>query len=106
MTISASWKASTETSPTCDERNFRAGTPFPLRKRHGDIGFGWVLLWGSHLAIGPPTALALYLHAKAQHEERLFRARFPDYPDDAARAQVFREKLAAARRPCYLEKLR
>ena len=49
------------------------------------IGFGWVLLRGSHLAIGPATALALYLHAKAQHEERLFRARFPDYPDYAAR---------------------
>ena len=49
------------------------------------IGFGWALLWGSPRVLGPATALALYLHAKAFHEERLLCARFPDYPDYAAR---------------------
>ena len=35
-----------------------------------------------------------------------YRARLAAKPVWAARAQVFREKLAAARRPCYLEQLR
>jgi protein-S-isoprenylcysteine O-methyltransferase Ste14 len=49
------------------------------------LGFGWALLWGSRLAVWPATSLALYIHAKALHEERLLRARFPDYAGYAAR---------------------
>ena len=49
------------------------------------FGFGWALLWGSRRALGPATAQALYLHAKARHEERLLCARFPEYEDYASR---------------------
>jgi protein-S-isoprenylcysteine O-methyltransferase Ste14 len=49
------------------------------------MGFGWALLWSSRLALGPAAALALYIHAKALHEERLLRERFSEYPDYSAR---------------------
>ncbi len=49
------------------------------------MGFGWALLWSSSSALGPATALELYLHAKALHEERLLRGRFSEYLNYCAR---------------------
>lgn len=57
------------------------------------MGFGWALLWDSRLALGPATALALYLHAKALYEERLLRNRFPEYPAYSARVPRYLPRL-------------
>jgi protein-S-isoprenylcysteine O-methyltransferase Ste14 len=57
----------------------------PLYASMMSLGFGWALIWGSRIGFGSAAALAVLLHAKAMHEERLLRARFPGYRSYAAR---------------------
>jgi protein-S-isoprenylcysteine O-methyltransferase Ste14 len=57
------------------------------------FGFGWTLLWGSYVAIGPAIALATYLHFKALHEEQMLGARFPGYTSYAAHVPRYLPRL-------------
>jgi len=55
---------------------------------------GWVALWNSPLALAGLLGLIVFLRAKAQFEERLLLARFPEYADYAARTPRFLPRIA------------
>ena len=52
----------------------------PLYASMMAMGFGWALLWSSPAGMVLAAILAVFLDAKARHEERLLCQHFPDYP--------------------------
>ena len=50
---------------------------------------GWALLWASGAALASAGALTLVLRAKAMHEERWLRDRYPEYRDYEQRVKRF-----------------
>ena len=50
---------------------------------------GWWLFWQSRLALAASLVLAIYLDAKARHEERWLRQHFPDYANYQRRVKRF-----------------
>lgn len=50
---------------------------------------GWSLVWASWAALFGCLALAIFFDAKARHEERWLRARFPEYADYERRVRRF-----------------
>jgi len=51
------------------------------------VSVGWALAWASGPALALAVALSLFLKAKADHEERWLRARFPEYAEYARRVR-------------------
>jgi protein-S-isoprenylcysteine O-methyltransferase Ste14 len=50
---------------------------------------GWSLIWQSWPALATSLALAAFFDAKARHEERWLRQKFPDYADYERRVRRF-----------------
>ncbi len=50
---------------------------------------GWALVWQSWPAFLVAASLIPFLLAKARHEERWFREKFPDYADYEPRVRGF-----------------
>jgi protein-S-isoprenylcysteine O-methyltransferase Ste14 len=50
---------------------------------------GWALLWASGAALASAGALTLVLRAKAMHEERWLRDRYPEYRHYEQRVKRF-----------------
>jgi len=50
---------------------------------------GWSLIWQSWPALVVSLALAMFLDAKARHEERWLRQQFPDYARYSKRVRRF-----------------
>ena len=50
---------------------------------------GWAAIWQSWQALAVSLALAVFLDAKARHEERWLRQQFPDYANYAQRVRRF-----------------
>jgi protein-S-isoprenylcysteine O-methyltransferase Ste14 len=50
---------------------------------------GWSLLWQSGVALGVSVVLAVFLDAKARHEERWLTLKFPEYASYARRVKRF-----------------
>ena len=48
---------------------------------------GWAVAWASGPALALAVALGVFLKAKADHEERWLRERFPEYADYARRVR-------------------
>lgn len=51
----------------------------PLYASMMAMGFGWALLWSSPAGMVLAAILAVFLDAKARHEERLLCRHFPNY---------------------------
>jgi protein-S-isoprenylcysteine O-methyltransferase Ste14 len=51
----------------------------PLYASMMAMGLGWACFWSSGSALGIAVGFAIFLHAKARHEERLLRAKFAGY---------------------------
>jgi len=52
----------------------------PLYASMMALGFGWALVWSSLPGLVLALVLAVFLHAKARHEEALLCRHFLDYP--------------------------
>jgi len=63
------------------------------------LALGWALLWRSWPAFVAALALIPFFQAKARHEERWLRERFPDYADYARRVPRFLPLFRRARPP-------
>lgn len=59
---------------------------------------GWALIWRSWPALAAALALIPFFHAKARHEERLLREKFPTYADYEERVPRFLPRLSQRRR--------
>ena len=53
------------------------------------VAFGWALVWQSWPALLVAVMLIPFFHAKARHEERWLREKFPDYADYERRVRRF-----------------
>jgi len=53
----------------------------PLYASMMAMGLGWALLWSSAVGLALAGVLAVFLHAKARHEEGHLCRHFPDYPE-------------------------
>jgi len=53
------------------------------------VAFGWALAWLSWPAALVAAALIPFFHAKSSREEKLLRARFPEYAEYMARTRRF-----------------
>ena len=53
------------------------------------VAIGWALVWQSWPALLVAAILIPFFHAKAFHEERWLRERFPDYADYERRVRRF-----------------
>ncbi|MCB1127317.1 MAG: isoprenylcysteine carboxylmethyltransferase family protein [Verrucomicrobiae bacterium] len=61
----------------------------PLYSSLMGLSLGWSCLRGSWAAAGASLLLVAFLRCKAAHEERLLRARFPDYDEYSRRTRRF-----------------
>jgi protein-S-isoprenylcysteine O-methyltransferase Ste14 len=50
---------------------------------------GWALVWQSWLALLVAASLIPFFHAKARHEERWLREKFPEYADYEKKVRRF-----------------
>ena len=53
------------------------------------VAIGWALVWQSWSALLVAVMLVPFFHAKARHEERWLREKFPDYADYERRVRRF-----------------
>lgn len=53
------------------------------------VALGWALVWQSWPALLVAVMLVPFFHAKARHEERWLREKFPDYADYERRVRRF-----------------
>ena len=53
------------------------------------VSIGWALIWQSWPALLPAVALIPFFHAKARHEERWLREKFPEYAHYEQRVRRF-----------------
>lgn len=53
------------------------------------VSIGWALAWQSWPALLVAAALIPFFHAKARHEERWLREKFPEYADYERRVRRF-----------------
>ncbi len=61
----------------------------PLYTSVSLLALGWGLAWGSWPALLVAALLGVFFDAKARHEERWLRERFPDYADYQRRVRRF-----------------
>jgi len=61
----------------------------PLYTSVISVSLGWALVWQSWPAILVAAALIPFFHAKAHHEERWLREKFPEYADYERRVRRF-----------------
>lgn len=79
--------------PLAESRLVQSGiygrTRHPLYVAVLCASFGWALVCQSWPGMGAALALGLFLDAKARHEERWLRVRYPDYEDYQRKVRRF-----------------
>lgn len=71
------------------QRGIYARVRHPLYLAVICAALGWSLVWQSWPALVASLALAVYLDAKARHEERWLQAQFPEYASYRERVRRF-----------------
>ena len=82
------------------QRGIYARVRHPLYTSVMLASVGWALIWQSSLSLLAALALVPFFHAKARHEERWLRDKFPVYADYARRVPRFIPSLGPRSKVC------